>query len=339
MTGAEGTQLYPNLCLRQALGGQAITACAECPIPDPESSCVAFTASRLLIEQTAAINSLTEQNETLTEENVRLLERILGLKTDSLVVGMFTPEGLKDEVENNAELAEKLMGDDWAALQVDVRFLSFINLALGQNPGDSFLQYSGGEISAIAHGLVRQGPRRTEELGANRERRTMRPEGRRAADFEPGTPGRTLDGDILARRGGDEFMVILFGVSREDLPKVVRRWRNQLSVEAALRRAPDGIPFIGSIGAAHVTDIDRKLMEGNDAYGRLKMVDDKSSLAAVAAKKSQYRAMWKKLQSDSGGKLAGFPQLNDRAVAELFITTYFPGFIRNHADVLGRRQD
>jgi len=80
-------------------------------------------------------------------------------------------------------------------------------------------------------------------------------------------------------------------------------------------------------------------MEGQDAYGRLLLVDDKSSVAATAAKKRQYKTMWKKLADDYAGNLEGFPQLQDRAVAELFINTYFAGFIRNHAEVLGRRRD
>lgn len=340
MTGAESTQLYPNLCLRQQLGGQVLTVCAECPVADPETRCVAYTAAQLIVEQGATISSLEAQNEALAAENLRLLERILGLKMDTLVTGMFTPEGLEDEISHHdPELAEKLAGNRWAVLQVDVRFLNYMNNALGQNSGDSFLQYSGGEISSIAQGLIRQGTRRTEDSSAEHERRTRRPDGRRALDKGATAPGRTQKGDILVRRGGDEFSVILLDIDQQDLPKVIKRWQKQLGVAAALKRGSAGIPFVGSVGAVHAAQLAPGQLEGKNALARFRAVDDAASQKGKAAKKRQYESIWGQLVKDSKGRLAGIPQLEDRMIAELFINTYFMDFVRDHKDVLGQRQD
>lgn len=340
---------YPNFCLDLALGQQAVTVCAECPVADPQRNCTPYLAAQKLVEQAATIDGqsdniaqLETRNETLTQDNLRLLERILGLRIDSLVTGMFTPEGLKDEIlHHDPELAESLMGENWAVIQADVRFLNFFNGVFGQSPGDSFLQHIGNKISSIAHGLVRQGPRRTQDIDVGLQRR--RQSDRRRVAEEPSAAGHTRRGDILCRRGGDEFSVVVLNIEPSDLPRLANRWQRQLGVAAALTRAPSGIPFIASIGAAHVKDVAPEMLAGKDAYGRFRTVDDMTSVSGIEAKKHQYQTMWRRLVRDSeknpGRYLADLPQPDDRSVAELFIRNYFPDFIRNYFEILGHRQD
>lgn len=365
----------PNLCIGQALGGRAVTICAECPFPNPETDCPPYVAAQALVKQAVTITeqgrqvaSLQEKNEALeheviglkeqnialvgrvaelssmnaalTGENLSLLERILGLKIDSLVEGMFTPEGLKDEIlYQSPELAEKLMGNRWAAVQIDVRFLNFINGVFGQNSGDSFLQHSGVRLTSIANGLMRTGPRRGEPSPVDSERRRRSDRRRAAAAGGGDAPGYTTQGDPLTRRGGDEFTVLMFDVDPENVPGIVKRIQGQLDVAAALKRAPDGMPFVASVGAAHVTEINPELMRGKDALSRYYLVDDRANEAGILAKKKQYRSMWTRLVKDSDDALRGVRQPQDRAVAEMFITTYFPGFVNNHSEILGGRQD
>lgn len=338
MTG-EAISNQPNLCISQALGGQAVSVCAECPFVeaglDPATECLPYVAAQKIVELTASNQAKDEQIGVLTTENLRYLERILGLRIDSLVEDMFTPEGLKDEIlYGSAELAEKLMGDRWGAVQLDVRFLNFINGALGQNQGDSFLQHSGDRLTAITNGLVRTSPRRTEESPVDTDRRTHLERRRGAA-----APGYSTQGDLLVRRGGDEFTVLLLDVDRKDMPGIARRIQRQLDIPAALKRAPDGLPFVASVGAAHVSDIKPSLLEGKDALSRYYLVDDRCNQVGAQAKKRQYASMWKRLVGDSGGMLAEMGQPADRIVAEMFITTYFRGFIRDNSDVLGPRRN
>lgn len=341
----------PNLCLDQALGGRAVSVCAECPFTDPATECPAYLGAQALVLERAAsaakdvqigalnerIADLEEQVGVLIEENLRYVERILGLKVDSLVAGMFTPEGLKDEIlYGNAELAEKLRGNRWGAIQIDVRFLNFMNGALGQNQGDSFLQRSGERLTTITDGLIRTGPRRTEEAPVESERRS-RDRRKTARAEDEAAPGYSIQGDPRIRRGGDEFTILILDVDPADLPGIAARIQKQLDVAAALKRAPDGLPFVASVGAAHVTDIDSRLMEGKDALSRYHLVDDKCNETGLLAKKKQYKAMWTRLVRDSSGELRGVRQPQDRTIAEMFITTYFRDFVRDNSDVLGER--
>jgi hypothetical protein len=309
--------IAPMDCARLDTPTQGLP-CVGCERLDTPEGCLALNA----------VIELTRRNAELERQNAELLARLLNIRVDVLVDRAYTPEGLRDYLQYNENgIQGELNEMAWGVIRLDGRFVNYIN-RFGNLAGDDFLRAGGARIAAISDGLARVDERRQEEAPVTTDQRI---EDRRQ-------PGQAGGPDIFCRQGGDEFSLIIRGVSRNKLRGIADRIQKQLTPEQAIERyAGGGIPFIASVGFSHATDLDAEVlesMERGDYLEAFQLVNAGADDGQRAVKTSQYEEMWQaaldKMTADQRAEWIAQP--DDRVVAEQFLLHLCPSFWESPAE-------
>lgn len=308
--------------------------CEGCPLQSTEIGCIALRAGQTIAEQENTIQNLTEEKVRREEENALLLERLFNLRLDTLVDTAFTPEGLRDHLEHDAEIQQELRQLKWGVIRLDGRFVNYIN-RFGSNVGDDFLQSGGQEITSISDGLVRTGrDRRINQQTVNQEQRQ-----------DPRRQGHSLVADIICRQGGDEFALLMRSVNPAELTMVAARIQGQLAVTRALERYDEGkVPFIASVGWAHATEFTPEvtgLLARSKHWEAFRRVNGQADEGQRRTKARQYQEMWElavaSMSTDERPVAVARP--SDREVAEVFLTLLCPDFMRDPISFLVHQKE
>lgn len=273
--------------------------CDGCELLNRPEGCPALLAGQEL-----------EQRE---RENAELIARLLNIRIDVLVETAYTPAGLRDYLQANENGIQSEMDQmQWGVLRLDGRFVNYIN-RYGNLVGDEFLRASGAEIAAISDGLARVQERRQEQAPVTAEQRSTdrRQQG--------------SDHDIFCRQGGDEFSLIIRGVTPQELQLIAARIQNQLTPNQAIERCSEGrIPFIASVGFSHATQMGPEVLSAlhvGNYYEAFRVVNGQADTGQRTAKTAQYEEMWRIAQANMTGdeQAEWIAQPDDRIVAEQFL--------------------
>ncbi len=309
-------------------------ACEDCDFLREGVRCVSLAAGQKAVEQAgvnqelaAVVHDLTKEKKEWEREKLALIERLLNLRTDTLIETAFTPEGLRDHLHHDRDIQEELAELNWGVLRLDGRFVNYLNRA-GNWVGDAFLQKGGAHITALSDGLVR-----TEEQPIQEERRAQRQQ------------GHSMANDIICRQGGDEFSILIRNVSPDELTAITARIRALLTPSKAVDRYHNGqIPFIASVGFGHAESLNlevaRECSTGNH-YQAFYLVNNLADDGQRKIKSRQYEIMWDMAQElmpqHEFDKWIAQP--DDRQVAELFLRYCCPDFHRDPLTFMRRQQD
>lgn len=275
-----------------------------------------------------AVVELIRRNEQHERENAELLARLLNIRIDVLVDTAYTPEGLRDYLQANENGIQSEMAQmQWGVLRLDGRFVNYIN-RYGNLVGDDFLRASGAEIAAISDGLARVQERRQEQAPVDTEQR--------GSDRRQ----QASDSDIFCRQGGDEFSLIIRGVTPQELQLVAARIQNQLTPNQAIERYSEGrIPFIASVGFSHATQMGPEVltaMHAGNYYEAFRIVNGQADTGQRAAKAAQYEEIWRTVLANmtADEQAERIAQPDDRIVAEQFLMRVCPDFWQNPIEFL-----
>lgn len=290
---AEVIREYPFICTDTSDLSTLGLPCEDCPVlPD---DCRALAAGKLILAQQRRLG--TQQ------------ERLQAMRIDSIVDNAFTPEGLRDHLLYDANLAEELRQLQWGVVEVDGRFLDYLNQFGGEFLGDRFLRQGGAHIVDLIEGLIR---RRNQPVPADRR------------------AGYTSSLDILCRRGGDEYALLVRNVSPKQLADIATRLQGHLTPQAAIERYDQGhIPFMASVSFQHASTLDpaicrQTLLSASNPWGAFEIIYRAASLHQTAIKAAQYATMWqlvRKTAESNGIRTMMKHQPDDkRSVAEAFLS-------------------
>lgn len=223
-------------------------------------------------------------------ENEATIKR---MGSDRVVPGAYNPAGLELRLLKDRELKEEMERGQAGLLMLDVRALKYFNERVGRPEGDRLLANTGERIQEVIETSFR---RRPYEVAEERRR--------------PGTARE----DIVSRSEGDEFYVVVRGVTLEQLDMISQRITQRFGVERAIQDCKEGkAPIVASVAHIHTSEI------GSDFVGLAEEVDARHKPLKVA----QYDEMWDAVLEIEPDRVR---PADDRHVIAAFLEVCCPGF-------------
>jgi hypothetical protein len=291
--------------------------CEPCP-----TNCHALAAGQLLAEQTLQIGQLETDKLQLMQDTRTLATRLDVSRRDRLVRTAYTKEGLDDLLKNDAELRGELLQGNWGTLCVDVRFAGVVN-QLGIEYGDGLIIVSNQEVHVAVNEV-------TEQIRGN-----LRSVDRKVINLEEDEEWQHIllhprKHDVVNRKGGDEYLIIVRDVNPDQLGIVCERIQGLFSVSTAIERYAHGRPpFVASVGSAHFSELEEKPdPTDGDLWATAMQLNTIADKRQVAMKKEQYILM---------ADMAGLSEdeieaLNTKMISEAWLTRFCPDFLEDPTD-------
>lgn len=273
---------------------------------------------------------------TAEEAWIAQQEHIEDLKIDALT-GALTRVGFKHELKVNTELREALaaaftgpeLTDDGqpracGVIMLDKRGVKAANRLFTYAGGDAFLEQGMGIIGHELTSSARTGRRRPEGT-TNVDVRTG--ERRKSAEQKPL--------DALIRWGGDEIVIVVANISKEELELLAGRLITSFNGDTARRRYEAGqVPVIAGVGWAsseELPDLGNRPTTPEGLFATVKTMVSIADARQTIDKSNQYDQMWAAyLQTRERTQRALLDRPEDESrIIELWWRTFFPEFVNN----------